>query len=106
VIDKADKQALMENPHFRRFLFALIQSTGVFDACAKIDDGTHLYREGRRSVTLDILRDMEDAQPIQSSSGIPVLTSIQTLREEAQSGVKETKRGRSGTYRDLGDDDQ
>jgi hypothetical protein len=106
VIEKGDKLELMQNPAFRRFLFSLIQSTGVFDASAKSDDGAHLYREGRRSVTLEILRDMEAAQPVQSPTGIPILTSIQTLREEAQSGGKEIKRARSGTYRDLGDDDQ
>jgi hypothetical protein len=55
---------------------------------------------------LDILREVESAMPLQSPSGIPSLTVIQVLREEAQSPTPErTKRGRrSDPYTELGTD--
>lgn len=106
MIDKDDRLKLMDTPVFRRFLFSLIQSAGIFDATANSSDGRNLYLEGRRSLGLDILRSMDEAQPVQSTSGIPILTLIQMLREEAQSASKEKPVGRrNGPYADLGDDD-
>jgi hypothetical protein len=104
VIDKADKQTLLETPAFRRFLFDLIQTSGIFTASTNGTDGRHLYAEGRRSLGLEVLLSMDGAQPVQSPTGIPVLTLIQTLREEAQSAPKEKPLARrNGPYTDLGD---
>lgn len=106
MIDKADKLTLMERAAFRRFLFDLIQAGGLFTTTATEADGRALYLEGRRSIVLDVLRDMDEAAPAQSSTGIPVLTLIQTLREEVQSAPSTEKKlgRRSGPYSDLGDD--
>ncbi|MGH6613811.1 hypothetical protein [Sphingomonas sp.] len=97
-----DKLTLLENPAFRRFLFELIERAGLFDASASAADGRTLYLEGRRSLALEILRELEDAQPEQSASAIPVLTLIQTLREQVQSRPKEKRFGRRNSiYSDL-----
>lgn len=104
MIDKADRLALMESPPFRRFLFDLMLTGGLFDASG--NDARLMFQEGRRSLVLDVLRAMEDAQPVKSPTGIPIMTAIQTLREEAQSAPKEKLRGgRDGPYRDLNDGD-
>jgi hypothetical protein len=109
LIDKPDKMTLMESAAFRRFLFDLIVRGGVFDASATAGDGRGLYLEGRRSLALEVLRDMEEAAPAPSPSGLPIWASIQTLREEAQSPptkAEKTVGGRNDHYRDLRDGDE
>ena len=90
MIDRSDKLTLLENPAFQRFLFAMIEAGGVFDATATAADGRNLFREGRRSVALEMLRDLDTVQPLPNPGGIPIQTLIQTLREQAQSAHKET----------------
>ena len=90
MIDRSDKLTLLENPAFHRFLFAMIEAGGVFDATATAADGRNLFREGRRSVALEMLRDLDTVQPLPNPGGIPIQTLIQTLREQAQSAHKET----------------
>lgn len=104
---KADRETLLANPAFTRFLWDLIQTAGIFDPTTNGTDGRNLIAEGRRNLGLEILRSMDEAQPVQSPSGVPVLTLIQTLREAAQSTTsKEPKRDRSSTYGDIdGSDD-
>jgi hypothetical protein len=101
--DKADLADLLERPGFRRFLFRVIQNAGIFQSTANGSDTRHLFQEGRRSLGLDILREVDAAQPVPGPSGIPTLTMIQVLREEAQSPTPErTQRGRrSDTYSEL-----
>jgi len=100
--ERADLIDLIGKPGFLRFLFRTIQSSGIFDATANGSDGRNLYLEGRRSLGLQILREVDEAQPVPSPSGIPILTLIQVLREEAQSNPRETTNGRrSDTYSEL-----
>lgn len=103
--EKADLADLIERPGFRRFLFRAIQTAGIFDATANGSDGRNLYLEGRRSLGLELLREVDAAQPVPSPSGIPILTLIQVLREEAQSTPQERPSGRrNGIYNDLDGD--
>lgn len=104
--DKVDRSHLMTLPAFRRFMtLHAIQMAGIFSATATGSDGRNLFLEGRRSLGLDMLRDLDEAQPIQSPSGIPVLTVLQLLREDAQSNPQEKPNGRrSSPYRDLDPD--
>ena len=90
MIDRADKLTLLESAAFRRFLFAMIQAGGVFETTANAADGRGLFLEGRRSLALEMLRSMDEVQPLPSASGIPAQTLIQTLREQVQSTHKET----------------
>lgn len=109
MIDKPDKMTLMENAAFRRFLFSLLVSGGVFESSATAGDGRGLYLEGRRSLALEVLRDMEDAAPVPSPSGIPVWSAIQTLVEQAQSAPSKVEKPvgrRNDQYRDLSDGDE
>lgn len=101
--DKAELRDLMETkPGFRKFLFRVIQKARIFEATANGTDHRHLIDEGRRLLGLEILREVEAALPLQSTSGIPSLTVIQVLREEALSPPKEKPSGRrADPYRDL-----
>lgn len=101
--DKADREYLMSLPAFRRFLsLHAIQSAGIFSATANGSDGRNLYLEGRRSLGLDMLRDVDEAQPLPAPSGIPVITVLQLLREDAQSTPQEKPNGRrSDPYSDI-----
>lgn len=101
--DKAELADLIGRPGFRRFLFRVIQNAGIFSATANGSEQRTSFNDGRRSLGLDILREVEAAMPLQSTSGIPSLTVIQVLREEAQSPPPErTKSGRrSDPYSEL-----
>jgi hypothetical protein len=100
--DRADLTDLIERPGFRRFLFRVIQNAGIFSATANGSEQRTSFNDGRRSLGLDILREVDAALPIQSPSGIPSLTVIQVLREEAQSPSQEKPSGRrSDPYSEL-----
>jgi hypothetical protein len=103
--DKADLVDLLTKPGFRRFLFRAIQTAGIFDATANGSDGRNLYLEGRRSLGLELLREVEAAQPAQHPSGIPMLTLHRILTEEIQSPQEKPSGRRNGIYNDLGSDD-
>jgi hypothetical protein len=105
MIEKTDKLILLESAPFRRFLLSLVQSAGVFETTANFADGRHLYLEGRRSLALELLRDLDLAQPVALPDGIPAATLIQTLHELAHSGRKENVLERRNIYAELGDDD-
>ncbi|MDH7973692.1 hypothetical protein QH494_15985 [Sphingomonas sp. AR_OL41] len=104
MIERDDKLALLKLPAFQRFLFDLIQRAGIFEATANGTDGRNLFFEGRRSLGLEILRDLDEAQPAQLAGGIPVLTLIQLLREVAQSTPKEKPVARRHPHAELDDE--
>lgn len=105
--DRSDIQFLLHRPEFSRFLWRVIQSARIFD---RTTDGSEsrLLDEGRRNLGLEILEMVEAGQPVPHPEGLPVLTIIQTLREEANPPPQEKKRGRRNDYdrnRDLDDGD-
>ncbi|MDB5706788.1 MAG: hypothetical protein JWN66_3904 [Sphingomonas bacterium] len=104
MLEKTDKLVLLESAPFRRFLLAMIQSAGVFDVTATMADGRHLYLEGRRSLALEILRDLDEAQPVSLPAGIPAATLIQTLHELAHASRKENVLERRNIHAEFGDD--
>ena len=89
--EKADMVELLKLPEFHRFVWRVIQSAGIF---ARTTDGSvdrHLaFDEGRRHLGLEILSMVEDGQPVRHPDQIPVLTLIQTLREEANQPQEKT----------------
>src|SRR3569623_1048179 len=89
MIDRADAAILIENPAFRRLLFAGIRAGGGFDPAASQADGRHLFLAGRRSLALELLHAFETMQPAQVPGGVPVFSLIQTLAEAAQTAIKE-----------------
>jgi len=106
MISSADKKSLLGNAAFRRFCFDLIQRSGFFEVTANGSDGRNLFNEGRRSLGLEVLRDLDAAQPVQPGTGAPILTLIQLLREAAQSTPQETTRDRPAElYADISEDD-
>jgi hypothetical protein len=94
---RLDLEHLLRQAQFRRFLFRVIQSARIFEAVTDGSDTRHLYHEGRRDLGLDILGMVEAAQPARHDSGLPILTAIQVLLEEAQKAAPE-KGGRGTRY--------
>lgn len=101
--ERADYADLLERPQFRRFLLRVIQLAGIYEATANGSAERTFFQNGRRSLGLDILREVDAAQPLPAPTGTPTLTLIQVHREEAQSPSPErTKSGRrNDPYRDL-----
>jgi hypothetical protein len=99
----ADYRDLLERPQFQRFLLRVIQLAGIYEATANGSEERTFYTNGRRSLGLDILREVDAAQPLPSPTSIPTLTLIQVHREDAQSQTPErTKSGRrSDPYADI-----
>lgn len=104
---KTDMEALLREPRFLRFLYRhAIQNGRILDQTGASSQGRNLeYHEGRRDLALEMLADAEAAQPITHGS-IPILTTIQILREAAQSAPTEKKANdRYDRHRQEPDDD-
>ena len=87
-----DMAWLMNQPQFRRFGWRVIQMSGLFyGATTDGSEGRYLLAEGRRQLGLEILAECEKGHPVQHPDGVPLLTTIQLLREEAQQQPKEPK---------------
>ena len=100
--DRAELQRLMPDKAFLAFLYRMIVKAGLFST-APINADPRFY-EGRRSLCLDLLAEIEAAQEAPSPDGLPVLSSIQIFLSIAQSAPKEKNLGRrSDPYRDLSD---
>lgn len=82
---REDMQFLNQREEFRRFLFRVIQISGIL---SRTTDGSGerdlSYDEGRRNLGLQILEMAETGQPVAHPEGLPLLTLMQALREEAQ----------------------
>ena len=96
---RADLQSLLRLPAFRRFLFRIVESSGI---CASTygTEGHLLYREGARSLGLDILRWVSDAHPVQEHTGVPVNVLLTILAEAnlTDPATKEMKNGRRNRH--------
>lgn len=103
---KSDAKHLLAQPEFLRFLWRAIQMAGIFAPSTDGSEGRHLaYDEGRRNLGLEILSMVEAGQPLQHPDHIPVLTLIQTLREEANQPQEKQNDRRNDRYHELRDDD-
>jgi hypothetical protein len=103
--EKSELKALMGNKGFQAFLYRMIRSAGLFSVAAH-DSRPLEFVEGRRSLALDILNELELLQDVRSPDGLPVLTSIQILLSVAQSATKEKDLGRrNDLYRDINSGD-
>lgn len=106
---REDMESLLARPAFLRFLYRhAIQTAGLLDRTGGSSQGRNLdYHEGRRDLALEMLADAEKGQPASHPEYPPILTTIQILREAAQSASKEKKSdARYDRNRDLGSDDE
>jgi hypothetical protein len=81
--EKADMRFLLMQPQFLRFVWRVIQASGLF---ARSTDGSEsaLVTTARRNLGLAILEMVEAGQPIaHPHPDAPILTLLQALREEA-----------------------
>jgi hypothetical protein len=107
---KSDMDLLNQRPEWRRFLWRVIQSAGIFTRTTDGSVGRSLdYFEGRRNLGLDILDMAERGQPIpETHPDGPLFTLIQTLREETSKPTeKPNAKRRSSEFNrhDDADDD-
>ena len=66
---KSDMDMLVENSAFRRFLFAIVEASGIGIPASK--DDTALRLEGKRALGLEILGWVDEALTNTTSSGQP-----------------------------------
>lgn len=103
--DKADLAKLAADKRFQRFLYSMIQRAGLLTV-APAEGRSLEFIEGRRSLALDLLADIEATQATPSPDGLPIFTSIQIFLNVAQSAAKEKDLGRrSDIYGDLSSGD-
>ena len=97
---KQDMETLLQRPEFLRFLFELIQISGVLSATTDGSVGRDLaYSEGRRNLGLEILDLVETGQPIpEKHPAGSILTILQVLREETLKPT-ETQNGKDRSSR-------
>lgn len=93
---RSDMEFLSARAEFRRFLWRAIQMGGFFDHTGAGKSERDLgYAGGRRDLLLELLADAELGQPATHPEAIPILTTIQILREEAQQPRTEKAKGRN-----------
>jgi hypothetical protein len=101
--ERGELRRLLADKAFLAFLYRMVRSAGVFSAAAP-DARSLEYIEGRRSLALELLNEVNAAQDQQSPDGLPLWVSIQILVGAAQMATKEKSGGRrSDPYRELGD---
>ncbi len=89
---RRDLEQLSTRPEFKRFLYRVIQLSGLLDRVTDGSEGRDRYNAGRRDLGLDILDMAEKGQPIlDAHPDGPLLTLIQVLREETTLQPSETK---------------
>ena len=100
----ADFKKLAGDKAFHAFLYRMVRASGLFSVAAL--EGRSLdFVEGRRSLALDMLHELETAQLVHSPDGLPVMASIQIFLSVAQSTAKEKNLGRrSDPYGELSGD--
>lgn len=105
--ETADFRKLASDKAFLAFLYRMIRDAGLFTVAASGPDARSLeFVEGRRSLALDILRQIESVQSSKSPDGLPVMTSIQIFVAAAQLATKEKSvGGRNDIYGDISDGD-
>ena len=102
--EKGDIQHLLAQPQFHRFFLRAIQLAGFFETAT---DGSHdgaVERLARRNLGLELLAMVESGQPAQHPDGIPVLTLLQILREEATQPLEKPNVRRTDDDRYNADD--
>jgi hypothetical protein len=97
--DKSDMEFLLNRGEFRRFLFAVIQKAGIWEATTDGSVERTFLGIGRRQLGLEILDMAELGQPVAHPDKIPVMTLLQVLREETQQPQeKPNAKGRTSQY--------
>lgn len=105
---KADMKELMATPAGARLAFRVIQSSGILSAATDGSEGRDLAvaAQARKNLGLEILSMLELGQPQSHSSGQPILTIQQALREEAnQPQEKQLAKSRYDRTAELNDDE-
>lgn len=106
--DRDDIVFLTGRAEFRRFMWRVIQTARIFTRTTDGSEGRILaFDEGRRSLGLEILEMVEAGQHVPHPDGLPILTLIQIMHEEANQPAKEDTSGRRQYDRnsDLDDGD-
>lgn len=103
--NKSDMEFLLQRPEFARFLFRVIQTSGIFSVTTDGAEAVTFRAEGRRQLGLEILDMAEEGQPVAHPGKLPILTVLQALREEAQQPAEKDSDRRYDRNRDLDGDD-
>lgn len=77
---KAGTALLVERPEFRRFLFRIVEASGIGLSASK--DDTALHREGKRALGLEILGWVEEALPDATTSSQPLAALHLAIAED------------------------
>lgn len=77
---QAEIQQLVEVPAFRRFLFRIVEASGIGFSATKDDKA--LLNEGKRALGLEILGWVEDALPDATTSSQPFAALHLAIAEE------------------------
>lgn len=81
-IEAKEMTQLLALPAFRRFLWRAVRTAGVLHPAYGAEGRDLAYREGRRSLALDLIRMAEAGQPFPHPDGLSTWLSL--LGEEQQ----------------------
>jgi hypothetical protein len=103
---RADMVELMGHRAFHRFLFTVMQRSGIAGVAFGTEVATS-YHEGRRSLGIDILRMADDALVVRFPDGLPFAAMSLAINEAMRSQPVETTDNATAPPNedDLDDDD-
>ena len=104
-LSKPDAEYLLGRPEFRRFMFAAIQSAGLFtDISPSNGQSVRDHQEGRRSLGWEMVRALDAGQPepLRTSEA---LATIQQIILQAMNPAPDKEKPRGSRYDDITDRD-
>jgi hypothetical protein len=94
LIAQSDFIKLWGQPEFHRFMFTLLDASGMFTANFHSEDRIHAWREGRRSLGLDLLQTAESYSQQDRNAVLALILAAETDTQ------KEAPNGRRTSYPD------
>ena len=92
VQNKADMQRLLRFPEFKRFCWRKLSDAGIFRATFSNNAMAMAFAEGRRSSGLDLLDDVNKADPYAFAQLQSYNLAEQKSKEETENALKEKEK--------------
>lgn len=104
--DSQEMAQLLAIPAFRKLLWRIFEASGIMHAAYGTDGRDLAFREGRRSLGLDILRMADAGQPFAHPSAVSTWLTILGEEETSHMEAQNAHRRRPAGARDERDADE
>lgn len=85
-LEQVELQELMAQESFRKFVLWILVESGFFNSGDRTEERNQHFL-GRRSLGLDLLSRIEEAQPIVGKQGLPIFSLLALLEDSANEAI-------------------